>query len=228
MEGGVSHRAAARRLSFARRLRKPGHGPNDDPPTPNRALGGGPGSPYNLSSLQKASLSVRENRHPAGDVEAQIPALRRYARGLAGPDQAATADQMVAEVIARAFSGDQRPQIGALRLRLFAALTSLNRSRMRAARVKAPTMTPAPRPDRPAGLREAFAQTPLEGREALLLVVVEGFSYAQAAEILGVNRLGVATRLARARRDLDARLEANRPEPAQRDPRRPPYLRLVK
>ena len=89
-------------------------------------------------------------------------------------------------------------------------------------------MAPAPRPEHPPGLREALAQTPLECREALLLVVVEGFSYGEAAEILGVNRLGVATRLARARKDLGARLEANRPGPARPDPRRPPYLRLVK
>ena len=167
---------------------------------------------------------MRENRHPQGDVEGQIPALRRYARGLAGPDQAAAADQMVAEVIERARREDQRPQTGAPRLWLFAALTSLNRRRLRATRVKAPSSGP----ERPPGLREALAQIPLDGREALLLVVVEGFSYAQAADILGVNRLGVATRLARARNDLSARLEANRPGPARPDPRRPPYLRLVK
>ena len=173
-------------------------------------------------------MNVRQNRHPQGEVEGQIPALRRYARGLAGPDEAAAADQMVAEVIARALREDQRPQTGAPRLWLFAALTSLNRRRLRATRVKAPTMAPAPRPEHPPGLRKALAQTPLECREALLLVVVEGFSYGEAAEILGVNRLGVATRLARARKDLGARLEANRPGPARPDPRRPPYLRLVK
>ena len=173
-------------------------------------------------------MNVREHRHPAGDVEGQIPALRRYARGLAGPDQVATADDMVAQVIARALREDQRPQTGAPRLWLFAALTSLNRSRLRATRVTAPSPVISMEPQRPPGLREALAQTPLEGREALLLVVVEGFSYSQAAEILGVNRLGVATRLARARQDLTATLDANRSTPARPDPRRPPYLRLVK
>ncbi len=173
-------------------------------------------------------MNVREHRHPADDVEGQIPALRRYARGLAGPDQAAAADEMVAQVITRALREDQRPQTGAPRLWLFAALTSLNRSRLRATRLKAPSLPPATAPQRPPGLREALAQTPLDGREALLLVVVEGFSYAQAAEILGVNRLGVATRLARARKDLGARLDASPSAPARPDPRRPPYLRLVK
>jgi len=172
-------------------------------------------------------LNVREHRHPAEDVEGQIPALRRYARGLAGPDEIAAADEMVAQVITRALREDQRPQTGAPRLWLFAALTSLNRRRLRATRVKAPSLPPAREPQRPPGLRQALAQTPLEDREALLLVV-EGFSYAQAADILGVNRLGVATRLARARTDLNARLDANRSAPARPDPRRPPYLRLVK
>lgn len=171
---------------------------------------------------------MREHRHPAEDVEGQIPALRRYARGLAGPDEIAAADNMVAQVITRALREDQRPQTGAPRLWLFAALTSLNRRRLRATRVKAPSLTPAREPQRPPGLRQALAQTPLEDREALLLVVVEGFSYAQAADILGVNRLGVATRLARARTDLNARLDASPSAPTRPDPRRPPYLRLVK
>ena len=171
---------------------------------------------------------MRENRHPAEDLKGQIPALRRYARGLTGPDQIATADEMVAQVIERALREDQWHQTGAPRLWLFAALTSINRSRLRATRVKAPSPAITMEQQRPPGLREALAQTPLDGREALLLVVVEGFSYSQAAEILGVNRLGVATRLARARKDLSVRLDAGRPAPARPDPRRPPYLRLVK
>ncbi len=170
---------------------------------------------------------MRENRHPEETVEGHIPALRRYARGLVGPDQAAIADQMVAEVIARALREDQRPQSGSPRLWLFAALTSHNRRRLRATRVQAPVWRTCLE-DRPLGLREALVQTSLDGREALLLVVVEGFSYAQAAEILGVNRVGVATRLARARRELNAKLDLNRAGASQQPPHRPPYLRLVK
>ena len=175
---------------------------------------------------------MRENRHPEETIEGQIPALRRYARGLAGPDQAAVADRMVADVVARALREDQRPQISSPRLWLFAALTSLNRRRLRAPDVTAPGWRPTAAPDqaqkRPLGLPEALAQTALECREALLLVVVEGFSYAQAAEILGVNRLGVATRLARGRKELSAKLDANRSHPAKPGARHPPYLRLVK
>ena len=175
---------------------------------------------------------MRENRRPEETIQGQIPALRRYARGLAGPDQAAVADRMVADVVARALREDQRPQISAPRLWLFAALTSLNRRRLRAPDVIAPgwrlTAAPDQAQKRPLGLPEALAQTALECREALLLVVVEGFSYAQAAEILGVNRLGVATRLARGRKELSAKLDANRSDPAKPGARHPPHLRLVK
>ena len=171
---------------------------------------------------------MRENRHPEETVEGHIPALRRYARGLVGPDQASTADQMVAEVIDTALREQQRTQNGPSRLRLFAALTSHNRRRQRAARARAPMMAQERPRNRPVGLRDALFETPLECREALLLVVVEGFSYGQAAEILDVNRVGVATRLARARHELAARLETNRSGSEQPGPRRPPYLRLVK
>ena len=50
----------------------------------------------------------------------------------------------------------------------------------------------------------------------------------RAAEILGVNRLGVATRLARGRKELSAKLDANRSHTAKPGARHPPYLRLVK
>ncbi len=73
--------------------------------------------PYNLKSLLQAGLNVRENRHPEKTVEGQIPALRRYARGLAGLDQATIADRMVADVVARALasssSGNQAPAMSA-------------------------------------------------------------------------------------------------------------------
>jgi RNA polymerase sigma-70 factor (ECF subfamily) len=77
-------------------------------------------------------------------------------------------------------------------------------------------------------VREALAKIPLEDREALLLVVVEGFSYEQAASILGLSRLGVASRVARARRQLDGPLEATLSGEAPPRPRHPPSLRLVK
>ena len=168
---------------------------------------------------------MKENRQPIGDVEGQIPALRRYARGLIGQDCAdpvASADELVRKAVERERLADRPPAQGSARLRLFASLTSLNRTRLRAAPVKGPGT------ERPQGVRDTLAQTPIDCREALLLVVVEGFSYAQAAQILGISRLGVANRMARARKEMSSPLESTLTGQARGKPGHPPYLRLVK
>jgi len=173
-------------------------------------------------------LNVRENRHPAGDFEGHIPALRRYARGLIGRDHAdpvAVADDLVRQAVERERLADRSPWRGTPRLRLFASLTSLNRTRLRATHVTSPQPKS---PDRSLGVQDALARTQIDDREALLLVVVEGFSYAQAALILGVSRLCVANRLARARQCLSGPQEAASAGQTPGRPAHPPYLRLVK
>lgn len=163
------------------------------------------------------------------EVEGHIPALRRYARGLIGneaPDPAAQADELVRETVALA---QRNGQLGAFqdpRLWLYATLTVRNRARSAAA--------PAPSPARPAGHplaanpSDALGRLALEEREALLLVVVEGFTYAQTASILGLSRPGVATRLCKARQQMAAGAKASPRSQAGRRPGHPPYLRLVK
>lgn len=170
---------------------------------------------------------MRENRQPLGEVEGHIPALRRYARGLMDhdhPDPAACADEMVREVVERSRRHGQLAVFKNPRLWLYATLTTCNRAR---ARKSPPDARPTARAHAP-GVRNALAKIALEDREALLLVVVEGFSYAQAASILGLSRLGVANRVARARQQLAGPLEANPGVQARRKPGPPPYLRLVK
>lgn len=49
------------------------------------------------------------------------------------------------------------------------------------------------------GVRETLAQLPEEARTVLLLVDVEGYSYAEAAEILEVSEAAATSRLRRAR-----------------------------
>jgi RNA polymerase sigma-70 factor (ECF subfamily) len=66
----------------------------------------------------------------------------------------------------------------------------------------------------------------LEEREALLLVALEGFSYAQAAQILKISRSVLVSRLARARTALgEIGCLEHLAQPAKP---RPSYLRLVK
>lgn len=73
---------------------------------------------------------------------------------------------------------------------------------------------------------EALLSLALEEREALLLVVLEGFSYAQAARILKISRAVLVARLAQARAALG---EIPAPEFASRPAKvLPSYLRLVK
>ena len=170
---------------------------------------------------------MRENRQLLGEVEGHIPALRRYARGLIGqdsPDLIACADEMVREVVERSRRNGQLSVFKNPRLWLYATLTTCNRAR---ARTTPPGATPPGRA-RAKGVRETLAQVALEDREALLLVVVEGFSYAQTASILGLSRLGVANRVARARQQLDGPLESTLSSKPHRKPGPPPYLRLVK
>ncbi len=63
-----------------------------------------------------------------------------------------------------------------------------------------------------------------ELREALVLVVIGGFAYAQAASILGIPETTLGSRIAEARRRLDEIMRAT----AQPGARRAPHLRLVK
>ncbi len=165
---------------------------------------------------------MREIRHIAGDVEGHIPALRRYARGLIGsdgPDPVACADQMVREVVEQALQNGQLSAFKSPQLWLYATLTTRNRAR----RVRADGLAQRPR----ALGADPLAKLPLEEREALLLVVVEGFGYGQAASILGLSKPGVANRIARARQHLaESQTATSGPTPSK--PRHPTYLRVVK
>jgi RNA polymerase sigma-70 factor (ECF subfamily) len=71
----------------------------------------------------------------------------------------------------------------------------------------------------------ALLALPLEEREALLLVVLEGFSFAHAARILKISRTVLVMRLARARAALSEIASETPSRPAKP---RPSYLRVVK
>jgi RNA polymerase sigma-70 factor (ECF subfamily) len=60
-------------------------------------------------------------------------------------------------------------------------------------------------------IRSEVARLPEEQREVLVLVVLDGLSYQDAAETLGVPQGTVMSRLARARRKLAHALESRRP-----------------
>jgi RNA polymerase sigma-70 factor, ECF subfamily len=149
------------------------------------------------------------------EMEATVPALRRYARALTR--NADKADDLVQDCLERALRKRRlwRPS-GSLRGWLFRILLNLYRNGARQQRrrgddVPLETMLvepaiPAPQPGRIAlaEMSRALDALPEEQRQALLLVVLEGASYGEAATILGIPAGTLMSRLSRARAALRA------------------------
>ena len=162
------------------------------------------------------------------EVEACVPALRRYARALTR--SADLADDLVQDCLERAISrrGLFRPT-GPVRAWLFTILLNLHRNDLRARHRQGAMMpldtiaepaTAAPQPGHLAlaEMARAIETLPTEQKEALLLIALEGLSYAEAAAILGVPLGTLMSRLGRAR----AALRLLTGTPAE------PHLRTVK
>ena len=163
------------------------------------------------------------------ELERLTPGLRRYARALVArdvDDSRLEADALTSETLARAMRADHGARIQSQRIWLYATLTTLNRARAR----RQPPREKSASPDgKPAGrgVSDALDALPLDHREALLLVVLEGFTYGEAGDALGLSRAAVGARIARARSILDQRLDAAQPADARKKQNPPPYLRLV-
>ncbi|ODT66166.1 MAG: RNA polymerase subunit sigma [Pelagibacterium sp. SCN 63-23] len=162
------------------------------------------------------------------ELEANVPALRRYARALTRNID--HADDLVQDCLERAISrrGLFRPH-GPLRPWLFTILTNLHRNGLRSQRRRGKSLDiddlpdlgiPAPQTGHLAlaELARAIETLPLDQKEALLLVTLEGLAYAQAAAILQIPQGTLMSRLGRAR----AALRQLTGHPAE------PHLRTVK
>lgn len=147
------------------------------------------------------------------EVEAAVPALRRYARALTRDID--SADDLVQDCLERAIRKRAlwRPT-GPVRAWLFRMLLNLYRNERRGQRRRGAVVSlddmpaePAAAPPQPghlalAEVERALGQLPDEQREALLLVVLEGASYAEAAAILDIPAGTLMSRLGRARASL--------------------------
>ena len=80
------------------------------------------------------------------DIEAAIPALRRYARALTR--DAETADDLVQDTLVRALRSEHLFHGGDVRSWLYTILTNLNRNRLRSL-ARRPTLTPIEDNDAP-------------------------------------------------------------------------------
>jgi RNA polymerase sigma-70 factor (ECF subfamily) len=177
------------------------------------------------------------------DLNSYAPQLCRYARALAAghPAPNETADALVRAVLLRASEAESflpRPE---LHLHLYSLLTEWHRETLTGSKLQTGTRVEkensfagGPRAAGklpPSGaargqLAGALLSLPLEEREALLLVVLEGFSYAQAARILKISQTSFVSRLSRARRALgNVPMAGDAQLPAKRFPS---YLRVVK
>ena len=150
-------------------------------------------------------------------IEAAIPALRRYARALTRDSD--IADDLVQDTLVRALRSEHLFEGDEIRSWLYTILTNLNRNRLRSL-ARRPVLAPIEDNDAPdlagpeAGSRDiqrALALLVEEQRTALLLVVLEGLSYREVAEVQGVPIGTVMSRLARARVQIKNYLEGGRP-----------------
>ena len=161
-------------------------------------------------------------------LEACVPALRRYARALTR--NADLADDLVQDCLERAIArrGLFRPT-GPVRPWLFTILLNLYRNALRTTRTRGETVPydSVPEPSTPAAppghlalaeMARAIDGLPLDQREALLLVALEGLSYQEAATILKLPLGTLMSRLGRARADF--RIATGTPAE--------PHLRTVK
>lgn len=161
------------------------------------------------------------------EIEACIPALRRYARALLRSRQ--DADDLVHECLVRALDRiHTRRDDGNMRAWLFAIMHNVFISQKRQARRY---WTKGDQPTADASVEAGqesvvlfrdvvreFYKLPAEQQQVMLLVSVEDLSYAETARVLGVPIGTVMSRLSRGRQRLR--------EVSQGEPRR--ALRRVK
>jgi RNA polymerase sigma-70 factor (ECF subfamily) len=142
-------------------------------------------------------------------IETLTPGLRRYARALTGLGNGA--DEIVQATLMRTLEEERRWRDDELKTRVYGTLTQLNRQRQRAQAVRRQgealpgrTGAPAKAGSRREAISKALDVLATEEREALLLVVLEGFNYQESAEIIGAPKATLVARLMRARAALAA------------------------
>ncbi len=147
------------------------------------------------------------------EIEACIPALRRYARALTG--SADQADDLVQDCLERAIRKRHLwSPTGTLQNWLFTILINIYRNQLRSIKSRPSlsslddmTIEPAVAASQPSSValaetQRALATLPLDQREVLLLVTVEGMAYKEAAQVLGIPIGTLMSRLGRGRERL--------------------------
>jgi RNA polymerase sigma-70 factor (ECF subfamily) len=169
-------------------------------------------------------MNLPDDQNFEGQILALLPALRRFARSLARSD--VDGEDLLQDTIEAALT--RRGQWRGLNLRSWLLTIICNRhrnglrSRIRhqnveieeAENVAAPD--PVSDPLERARLEAALNSLPDEQRAVLMLVVVEGCSYAETAGLLSVPVGTVMSRLARARQKVSDYMKAENIVPLRR------------
>lgn len=159
------------------------------------------------------------------DLLAMMPGLRRYSQSLSRSD--ADGDDLLQDCVETALA--RRAQWRGINLRawVFTIMTNLYRNRYRSENRRGTTAAiedaeNVPLPDQPgdplarARIRAALDTLSAECRTTLLLVVIEGYTYQEAADILAIPIGTVMSRLSRARHLLAERLAKDNIVPLRR------------
>lgn len=153
---------------------------------------------------------------PGDELVSCIPRLRRYARALVG--DRGGADDLVQDTVERGWRRIREwRRDGEMRAWLFGIMHNLHVDQLRARRLQTTALDeegaqPAPPVNPSAGLElrdmeAALALLPVEQREILLLVGLEGMTYDQIAGALGLPLGTVMSRLSRGREKLRLLME---------------------
>jgi len=187
------------------------------PTIPDLVQDGRTGPPAALPDPSSRPLRSASDREVIIQIEQEIPRLRRFARAMVR--DAALADDLVQECLERALSRLHLWQPGTnLRAWLFTILRNLHINGIRRQQTFVDIDSEVQ-----AGiggahgsqvvrlelrdLRRALDKLPAEQREVVLLIGLEGISYAEAADILQVSIGTVKSRLSRGRRALRILME---------------------
>ncbi len=168
-------------------------------------------------SSRKGEVSVPGSSSFTDELLTLIPRLRRFAHALAR--DGADADDLLQASVERALVRQDQWQPGTrLDSWMYRMMRNLWIDTARAARRRGETFVPPDEGEQVGALGEqeasvelrnvmrAMQTLPAEQREAVALVVVEGFAYKEAAEILDVPIGTLTSRLVRGREALMTRL----------------------
>jgi len=164
-------------------------------------------------------LDSAQQRIVAG-LGSEIPMLKRYAHSLS--HDFAQADDLVQECLTRAITKIDTWQPGTnLQAWLIVILRNIfyndrRRDKRERLSLSALTLATPPQVSAPQDSRmvlraaeEAFSALPRDQRETLRLVTIEGMTYEQTADLLGVNIGTVKSRLSRARARLSELMDGS-------------------